>query len=70
MRKQKPVRELPGRSARPATYKDGSSDGNDSNDEDDEEVSIGMPTTLLSASKLAALYPSHRSILLLLSPEM
>lgn len=42
-RKQKAVRELPGRSARPVTYKDGSSEDDGSEMADDEDVSICKP---------------------------
>lgn len=40
-RKELPARALPGRSARPANYKDASSEDDDGNAEDDESVSIG-----------------------------
>lgn len=42
-RKQKAVRELPERSARPVTYKDGSSEDDDSEIDADDDVSVGEP---------------------------
>ncbi|BDA49984.1 Chromodomain-helicase-DNA-binding protein 6 [Coccomyxa sp. Obi] len=42
-RKELPARALPGRSARPANYKDASSEDDDGNAEDDESVSVGAP---------------------------